>query len=116
VIIGAFFLYLVVFPLIGIGAGVFLRILLPYLFGGTLIHLLMRMMLVPTGGWWEYAIPYFAWASLLLGTRLIDSRRSAWHEGHWRSVLLLMSLGFWRHAAQDDRLVEELEFSPAESI
>jgi len=115
-VIGAFFLFVVGFPLIGLCAGVFVRILLPYLCGGALVYLLMEKIFIPTGAWWEFTVPLLAWAALIYGTRLIDSPRWAWHEGHWHAVLLTLTFGLWRRFRRLPTLVDELDLSPAEGV
>ncbi|MDT8419741.1 MAG: hypothetical protein RQ754_04865 [Desulfuromonadales bacterium] len=112
-VIGAFFLFLAGIPLIGAGAGLLLRVLLPYLFGGELIYLTMKTTLAPTGAWWELAVPFFAWAALVLGTRLLDNRRHAWYEGHWRAVILVLSFGLWRKAQLPAESFKTYEFGAA---
>lgn len=112
-VIGTFFLFLAGIPLIGAGVGLVLRVLLPYLFGGQLIYLTMKHTLAPTGVWWELATPFFAWAALVLGTRLLDSRPHAWHEGHWRAVILVASFGLWRKARLPAESFKTYEFSAA---
>lgn len=96
VVIGVFFLFIAGIPLLGAAGGFFLRVVLPYLFGGGLAYLLLTNLFVRSGAWWELAIPLAAWAALVLGTRLIDSRTHAWHEGHWRAVVMVMTFGLWR--------------------
>ena len=108
-IVGAFFLFLVVLPLLGIGVGMFLRILAPYLFGGGLIYLLMKQFLSHSGAWWEYTVPLIAWAALVLGTRLMDNCRQALHEGHWRAVMVVVTFGLWRQPRLDAPLMEDCE-------
>ena len=112
-VIVAFFLFLAGIPLIGVCAGLLLRVLLPYLFGGGIVYLTMKYSLAPTGAWWELAVPFFAWAALVLGTRLLDSRRHAWHEGHWRAVILVVSFGLWRRARLPAESFKTYEFSSA---
>jgi len=56
-VVGAFFLFLLGFPLIGACVGFFLRVLLPNLFGGVLIYLAMAQLFTPTGAWWELGDP-----------------------------------------------------------
>ena len=112
-IIGSFLLFLVVFPLIGAGAGLILRILVPYLCGGGVIYLLMKRVLSPSGAWWELAVPLVAWGALVLGTRFIDSHRQEWHEGHWRAVMIVVTFGLWRKAQLPVPFIEEPELSPA---
>ncbi len=114
-VVGSFFLYLLIFPLIGAGIGLFLRVLLPNLFGGLLIYLLMERVFMPTGAWWELAIPLLAWAALVLGTRQIAHRSQAWHEGHWRAVLLAVTFGLWRLARPQRVSIEEQEYGSAEA-
>jgi len=110
-VIGAFFLFLVVFPLVGMLAGMLLQILVPYLFGGGLLYLLIGQLVAPSGVWWEYTIPLIAWAALVLGTRLMDTRRPAWHAGHWHAVMVVVTFGLWRKTRTDASLVNELEYS-----
>jgi len=110
-VIGAFFLFLVVFPLVGMLAGFCVQILVPYLFGGGVLYLLMGQMVAPSGAWWEYAIPLIAWAGLVLGTRLMDNRRPAWHAGHWQAVMVVVTFGLWRRSWASTPLGKELEFS-----
>lgn len=112
-VVGAFFLFLLGFPLIGACVGFFLLILFPYLFGGILIYLAMAQLFTPTGAWWEYALPLLAWAILIFGTRQIDRRYHAWHQGHWRAVLLAVTFGVWRYARLKSNVVEQLEYRSA---
>jgi len=110
-VVGAFFLFLVVFPLVGMLAGICAQILVPYLFGGGLLYLLMGQLVAPSGAWWEYAIPLFAWAALVLGTRLMDARRPAWHEGHWHAVMVVVTFGLWRKTTTEAPLMDDLEYN-----
>ena len=98
VIIGAFFLFLAGIPLIGAAVGFSVRVLLPYLFGGGLIYFAMQSLFDASGAWWEIAIPLFSWAALVLGTRFLDTRAHDWHEGHWRSVFIVVTFGLWRRS------------------
>jgi hypothetical protein len=109
-VIGAFVLFLVILPLFGAGIGLVLRVLTPYLFGGGLIYLLMKSMFTHTGAWWELTVPLVAWGGLVLGTRLIDTRRHAWHEGHWRAVMIAVTFGFWHKVRLEVPIVEEPAF------
>ena len=115
-VVGAFFFFLLVFPLIGAGAGFFLRVLIPYLSGGVLIHLVMKQMFIPTGAWWEYTIPLIAWISLILCTRMMENRRLAWHAGHWRAVMVAVTFGAWRKAKFNAPFMEKPEYGTFENI
>ncbi len=108
-IVGAFLLFLVVLPLIGIGLT--LHIMAPYLFGGGVDYLLMKYVFPHSGAWWELAVPLFAWAALVLGTRLMDNRQLPWYDGHWRAVMVVITFGIWRKAKSAVPFVEDAEFS-----
>lgn len=110
-IVGAFLFFLVVLPLFGIGVSLTVHILVPYLFGGQLIYLLLKYIFPHTGAWWELAVPLFSWAALVLGTRLMDNHRLPWYNGHWRAVLVVLTFGIWRKARPVIPYVEEAELS-----
>lgn len=113
VVIAAFFLFLAGLPLLGAAAVFFLRFLLPYLFGGALVYLGMQYLFTASGAWYELTIPLVAWAGLVLGTRLIDERPHAWHEGHWRAVFIAVSFGLWRRSQLPAESFKVYEYSLA---
>ena len=86
IVIAAFFLYLLVLPLLGLVVGFCARVLAPYLLCAGLILWL---------GVSQYWLLAGIWGLLLLAVRvwLTNGRRLQWHEGHYQAVGALLTVG-----------------------
>jgi len=95
---GAFFLYLLVLPLIGLVVGVLFRVLTPYWLFGCFLYALLETFAIETTAW-SFWLPLLTWCALTLAARQWSERTGnaqfRWFEGHVSGVMLLLTLGLY---------------------
>jgi len=112
-VVGAFFLFMVGFPLIGLLATLVLKVCLPYLLVPAIAAVLVQDPLHWGTAMGAVLFSGMAWASLVLtARRAIRSREPAlaWHQGHYRAALRVLSLGLpsWSGKAASEETAEEI--------
>ena len=94
---GAFFLYMLLLPLIGAIIGVLVYMGTPYLAGiafASILHKTLHGSFFELGAFWIVAI---VWTILLVHMRQIYKKvlelEHAWHEGHYMAAATVLLMG-----------------------
>ncbi len=103
-VLGAFFLYLVGLPLVGMLGFLCCRALLPYLLGSGIVYGLLStlfagltsslLLLLAIALWSVPALCVRYWPSL-------KGKSMSWHQGHYRASLVVATLGLCARRQQD---------------
>jgi hypothetical protein len=99
-VVGAFLLYLVVFPLVGALVGFMMISLMPYLAGAGLIWCVMNLLGYGAATFWMWMFgSLWAVTVFVARKRLISAGTSLrWHEGHYKAACT--TLAFKRMTAK----------------
>ena len=112
-VFGAFFLFILVFPLAGLLFTLILKILLPYFIVPTVLAILVKHNLAVDDATSIILTCSVVWVALVqLARRAIKNRKLClpWHEGHYQGALLVLSLGIplWTGKIAIEEEIEEL--------
>lgn len=96
-IVGAFLLYILLFPLLGMAIGGLIYCGTPYLAGialASITHKIFHGSFFDLGAFWVVA---FLWAALLVHIRQICKKALeldlSWHEGHYIAATNILLMG-----------------------
>jgi|GEM_PF-799638 len=118
-VVGAFLLYLVILPLLGMLVGTLLYLGLPYAFGGIVsVMIFVKILALPMG--WVFALfSAGIWACLVAYARVKNQTFSeqplAWHEGHFAGAFSVLALGLPYFARKQNHHEEAPRISSAEA-
>jgi len=102
-VVGAFCLYLIVLPLVGLIGTVFCRIFLPYLLGVGAVYYLLVTFLSDLPGVFLLLLALVIWCVPVLSVRYwphLVATDLAWHQGHYRAVFALLTFGLFSRDQQ----------------
>jgi len=109
-VIGAFLLYLVVLPILGMLIGTVLYLGLPYAFGGIVAAMVFVKILALPMGWVFTLFLAGIWACLVgysrAKNRAFSAQPLAWHEGHFGGAFTVLTMGLPYQARKQNSLAE----------
>ena len=95
-VLGAFCLYLIVLPLLGLVGSVICRIFLPYLLGVGVVYYLLATFLSDLPGGILLLLALVIWCAPALCVRYwphLEDPDLEWYQGHYRAIFTLLTFG-----------------------